>query len=118
MSAETIRRRHSDRGSGGALVLGLVGGLISVIVAVLPLGAAVATARRASAASDAAALAAADTLLGVVPGDPCGWAARVATAHDVALTGCRVDGVEAVVTVRTAFGALPVESSSRAGAPR
>jgi len=109
---------RSDEGAGGVLTLAVVAMIVCGALAVLPLVATVAAARRASVAADAAALAAADTLLGVVPGDPCGWAKKVAAAHHVALVSCRIDAAEAVVTVQTAAGMLTVESSSRAGAPR
>ena len=118
MSHASVRLVRDDEGSGGVLTLAIVAMVVCAVLAVLPLSAALAAARRAAVASDAAALAAADAVLGVVSGEPCGWAAKVAAAHRVALTACRVDGAEVVVSVRTNAGSLPVESSSRAGPPR
>ncbi|WP_157981673.1 Rv3654c family TadE-like protein [Protaetiibacter intestinalis] len=110
-------RARDDRGSGGVLALALVGATLVVALTVLGLGAALAARQRAVAAADAAALAAADALLGVAPGEPCALAEEVATAHRVALSVCTIDGAEALVAVRTEALGVTMELVSRAGPP-
>lgn len=100
------------------LAVAIVAATVCAAIAVLSLAAVLTARQRTLAAADAAALAAADVVLGVVPGDPCGWAGEVAAAHRVALIGCVVEGAEVVVTVRTEAGGVPVEARSRAGPPR
>jgi secretion/DNA translocation related TadE-like protein len=110
-----VRRHRDDTGAGGVLALAIVGVTLTCALVVLGLGGALAVRQRLVAAADAAALAAADTLLGVVPGDPCGRAAEVAAAHRVALARCTVEGAEARVTVGASVLGLPISAESRAG---
>jgi secretion/DNA translocation related TadE-like protein len=91
---------------------------VACAVAALGLGSALAVRQRAIAAADASALAAADTLLGVLPGDPCTRAAEVAAAHHVALADCRIEGTEARVRVTTSALGVSISVESRAGPPR
>ena len=108
---------HRDDGAGGVLALALVGVTVLCALAVIGLGGALVTRQHLAAAADASALAAADVLLGVVPGDPCTLAGRVAAVHRVALVRCTVDGQEARVTVGTSIRGIPVELESHAGPP-
>lgn len=73
--------------------------------------------QRSAAAADAAALAAADVAVGIVPGVPCAAAASLATANGAILTRCEPDG--AVVTVRVDIRILgfDVPATATAGPP-
>lgn len=113
----TLRHVRDDEGAGGVLALAVVGATIAFALAALALGSAFAVRQRVVAAADAAALAAADTLLGVVPGDPCGHAREVAAAHRVALADCELAGAEAHVTVAVNVLGVPISVGSRAGPP-
>ncbi|MFD2757829.1 Rv3654c family TadE-like protein [Gulosibacter faecalis] len=108
---------RSERGSGTVLAVAIIGATVSLAVALcLVLGAFVAH-TRASVAADAAALAAADSASGRIPGDACGRAAAIAAEHRVTLTGCDAGRTETFVTVTTTFGAFTIGASSRAGLP-
>jgi secretion/DNA translocation related TadE-like protein len=109
---------RDDAGAGGVLALAVVGTTVAVALAALGLGSALVVRQRVVAAADASALAAADTLLGVVPGDPCALAAQVAAAHRVALTECELEGAEARVRVGASVFGLPISVESRAGPAR
>lgn len=106
-----------DRGAGTPLALGLL--LVVALAGLVLVGAAgsLVTAQRVSAAADAAALAAADTMLGWAPGEPCLVADRVARAHGTVLTQCQADGLTMVVTARSFTLGIVVERSARAGPP-
>lgn len=97
------RCRHGDgdRGSGTvhALTLTLVLGVLLVTVLLLA-QAGIAT-HRAGKAADLAALAAADTARGLVAGDPCGTAGRVARENGARLERCALVEPERVVDVGT-----------------
>lgn len=88
----------SDRGSGTVVALGLVAAVLTLLLSLLLLGAAVAARHRASVAADLAALAAADVVLGRADGSPCSRAAEVAGAQQAHLDACVVSGD--TVTVR------------------
>jgi secretion/DNA translocation related TadE-like protein len=66
-------------------------------------------------AADAAALAAADTASGLMPGVPCDVAARAAELNGAHLVACTVDNLIATVTVSSTVGAFPIGSRARAG---
>ncbi|MEX5234349.1 hypothetical protein RCG96_00955 [Kocuria sp. CPCC 205236] len=119
------RRGDGDRGSGTvhALTLTLVLGVLLLTVLLLA-QAGIAT-HRAGKAADLAALAAADTARGLVAGDACGTAERVARDNGARLERCAlVEPERVVVDVRTTvaldgplarFG--PARGVSRAGPP-
>ncbi len=96
--------RADDSGSGSILAVGIVATVIALTSLLLPLGAVFIARHQATAAADAAALAAADVAVGIVPGHPCQAAAVVATANRASATGCRVEDL--VVTVRVAVPVL------------
>lgn len=108
---------QADRGAGSVLVVALIAVVSVAGLTVLGAAHALVRGQQLSSAADAAALAAADVLLGWVPGDPCAAAERIAEAHAVRLTGC--DAVGTAVTVRVTLVTLgmTLERSSRAGAP-
>lgn len=107
----------TDAGAGTPLVVGLIAVIVSASLLLLGAGAAVAQSSRLAHTADGAALAAADTLLGWFGGDPCAAAERVATEHGAQLTRCTARGVSVIVTVQRSILSLPIERTSRAGAP-
>lgn len=110
-------RLRDDTGAGAVLALAAIGATLVVALAVLALGTALTARQRLVAAADAASLAAADTLLGAVAGDPCDRAREVAAAHRVTVADCSLAGAEARITVTTTVLGLPATAESRAGPP-
>lgn len=108
---------RGDTGAGSALVVGLVAVVAITGVALLGAGNALVRGQQLTAAADAAALAAADVLLGWAPGDPCAAAERVAAAHDARLAACAAEGLSVIVRVETGILGLMVSRSARAGPP-
>ena len=106
-----------DEGAGSVLALAIVAASVILIGGQLALGAALVQRQQALGAADAAALAAADTLLGVVPGIPCEVAATVADADGARIADCELDGYLATVTVSARVGIFEVTARSRAGPP-
>jgi secretion/DNA translocation related TadE-like protein len=106
-----------DRGAGTVAALGLGLGMVAVLLLVLPLYGALATRHSVAAAADAAALAAADTASGLVPGYPCETAERVAAANGASLVECTIDGPVATVTVARGIPGAPfrLQESATAG---
>lgn len=99
------RHREGEVGAGTVLTCGFAVLLLSLIAAVVLLAQAGATASRAATAADMAALAAADSSRGLLPGDPCTVAAETAAAHGATLLSCSRDGpggtvVEVLISVR------------------
>jgi secretion/DNA translocation related TadE-like protein len=111
-------RGREDRGAGTALVVGLVAVVVIAGSALVGAGGALVRGQQVTAAADAAALAAADVLLGWAPGDPCAVAERVASAHDVRLSGCAAHGLSVLVRVEASILGVTVSRSARAGAPQ
>ena len=92
-----MSRRLGERGSASVLVVAVAGLLLVIGAALGVVGAMVRAHRVAQAGADLAALAGAH---GVGMGrDGCIDAGRIATANDVHLSSCRVDGRDVVVTV-------------------
>ncbi len=110
-------RGAGDTGAGSALVVGLVAVVAITGFTLLGAGQALVRSQQVVAAADAAALAAADVMLGWAPGDPCAVAERIATAHDVRLTTCAAEGLSVIVRVETSILGLTVSRSARAGPP-
>ncbi|WP_136102461.1 Rv3654c family TadE-like protein [Streptomyces sp. S816] len=112
----TAGRCGSDRGSATVWSLGAIAVLCVVFGAVLALGHAVTVRHRAAGGADLAALAAADhwTEGGEVA---CALAGRVASAQEVRLVRCTVEGEIADVTAASGSGPFTAEISSRAGPP-
>ncbi|MCW2165110.1 helicase/secretion neighborhood TadE-like protein [Microbacterium hydrothermale] len=103
--------------AGSVSMIGVVAVVVGATVAMAAVGGAAVTARRVAGAADAAALAAADTASGAVPGFPCDAAERVTAAAGWQLTECHIDGLVATVTVAGAYGGVPLDARSRAGPP-
>jgi secretion/DNA translocation related TadE-like protein len=107
----------SERGAGSILVLTVIGLAVAVTAAALVVAGAALHVRRAGAASDLAALAAADAASGRIPGIPCPVAQEVASANDATVERCAVDGTSVTVTVSLPYLGLRASSSARAGPP-
>lgn len=114
---------HSEEGSGTVLALTIIAVLLVVTVVIAGLIGVVSANRRASAAADLSALAAADAYRGLTEGDPCAVAADLAERHGAHLESCtfpdRPETVEVTVAVPVAgpMGALgPARVRARAGA--
>ena len=111
------RPRHprSEVGAGSILALAIVAVAVTVALAMVGLGAGLVARQRTIAAADAAALAAADVLLGAAPGDPCEVARAVAEGNGATLERCELDGY--VVTVMTGSWVVgaPIVAQSTAG---
>ncbi len=100
-------RADRERGSGTALVLGVVGvGLVLLAMVTLLVGVVRARAQ-AQTAADLAAVAAATAWFDPVRGDPCMLARRVAAESGADLVACAVNDGQATVsaTVPTPLGA-------------
>jgi secretion/DNA translocation related TadE-like protein len=117
MSRRVGGQLGSERGAGSVLVVGVLAALLMLVMLAAPLAAAHLDRRRAAGAADAAALAAADTLIGIVPGDACANAAMTAAANGATLTGCTVDDLVTTVSVARASGLLSVIAVATAGPP-
>lgn len=119
MTAREVRhpRLRQETGAGSILAVGILGALVAFLLAALPISALFVAHQRAANAADAAALAAADTASGRLPGFPCETARRVAERNEASLVDCELDGVTAVVeaSVDTRWGAVTV--AARAGPP-
>ncbi|WP_445195022.1 Rv3654c family TadE-like protein [Streptomyces sp. TR1341] len=110
----TAGRCGSDRGSATVWSLGAIAVLCVVFGAVLALGHAVTVRHRAAGGADLAALAAADHW--AEGGEAaCALAGRVASAQEVRLTRCTVEGEIADVTAASGSGPFTAEIRSRAG---
>ncbi|NQX16097.1 helicase [Rathayibacter sp. VKM Ac-2857] len=109
--------RAGEDGSAAVVAVGVVAGTVLVTAAVLAGCGGVVGHQRAVAAADAAALAAADVGSGLLQGEPCGEAERVAGAMGATLAGCALEEGIATVEVVVAVGPLALPARSRAGPP-
>lgn len=112
-----------EEGSGTVLALTIIAALLVMTVVIAGLIGVVSANRRASAAADLSALAAADAYRGLTEGDPCAVAADLAERHGAHLESCtfpnRPETVEVAVAVPVAgpMGMLgPARVRARAGA--
>jgi secretion/DNA translocation related TadE-like protein len=106
-----------DGGAGSVLGVAVIGAIVTLSIALVPLGAVLARTHAIAGAADAAALAAADARSGAVPGSPCIVAATVASSNGAALTACELDGLIATVRVGGSVFGLDVVASATAGPP-
>jgi len=110
-------RACPERGAGSVLVVAIVAGLLLLLLASAPLYRGLALKARAATAADAAALAAADVAIGIVPGVACDSAASVAAANGATLEGCALDGLVSTVEVTVSAGGLTATAAASAGPP-
>jgi secretion/DNA translocation related TadE-like protein len=111
----TARERDHERGSGSILTVALLGAVFTVTAVLIPVLALLPVNQAVQGAADAAALAAADTASGLVPGVPCEMAALAARLNGAGLAGCTVDDLVATVSVSRSAGIFTIGSSARAG---
>ena len=119
----TSKNQRPEEGGGTVLALTIIAALLVVTVVIAGLIGVVSANRRASAAADLSALAAADAYRGLTEGDPCAVAADLAERHGARLESCtfpdRPETVEVTVAVPVA-GPMrmlgPAKVRARAGA--
>jgi len=103
--------------SGSVATTAVAAGLLALTGTALPAYGALAARQAVAGAADAAALAAADVAVGILPGSPCEAAAAVAGANRAALTSCAADGLIVTVTVSRTLLGIPVTATATAGPP-
>ena len=107
---------YSEEGSGTVLALTIIAALLVLTVVIAGLIGVVSANRRASAAADLSALAAADAYRGLTEGDPCAVAVDLAARHGAHLESCtfpnRPETVEVTVSVPVA-GPMGILGSAR-----
>ena len=106
-----------EQGAGSVLLLGVIAACVIVTIAVIPIYRGAVTKRLVAGAADAAALAAADVAIGIVPGVPCDAASTAAVLNGARLSECVLDGSVATVTVETTLLGVRVLARARAGPP-
>ena len=110
-------RASGECGSGSVLALGVVGAVVLLTVLLLPLFSVLVVGQAVRGAADAAALAAADTLSGLVAGVPCWAAAEIAALDGASVVSCTTLGPVASVTVTREFLGWDLKARARAGPP-
>jgi secretion/DNA translocation related TadE-like protein len=108
--------------AGTVVMTGVIGCVAMLALGLAAAGGADVASRRAATSADAAALAAADTVSGLVVtfdggADPCVRAEEVAAASGSHLAECSIDGLIATVSVTVPFGVLRASGRARAGPP-
>jgi secretion/DNA translocation related TadE-like protein len=103
-----------DRGAGTVVVIGVVALVFGIGALTVPVATVGIARHRAAAAADAAALAAADVLVGIAAGAPCAVAEQVAAAAGVDLTECIPEGLVVTVAVHapSAFGLVAMAATA------
>ena len=97
------------------LAVGIIAAILAAMSLAMPLGVVLVTRERVSGAADAAALAGADVVAGLRPGDPCSAATMVAAVNSAGLSGCAVDGLIVTVSVTSPMMGFSVTASATAG---
>lgn len=104
--------------AGTAVTAGMLAVAVTLTAGLGTVASAAIFGQRLAGAADAAALAAADTVSGALPGsEPCDRAATVAAADGARLGRCELDGLVATIRVDGAFLSFPASAWSRAGPP-
>jgi len=117
-AARAARRpAGAEHGSGSVLAIALLGAIVAVTMALLPVLGLLSVGQAVRSAADAAALAGADTASGLIPGVPCEAAQRAAELNAVHLSGCTVDRLKVTVTVERTAGGFALRGRARAGPP-
>lgn len=104
--------------AGAMLVVGSIVVCSTLTIGLAATGGAAVAARRAAGAADNAAIAAADTVSGALPGEPCERAAEVADASGARLAACETEDLDAFVTVEVSFAGMVASARARAGPAR
>ena len=113
-----MRCAEGDTGAGSVLAVALVGTVVALTFALVPLYAVLAAKSSVAAAADAAALAAADARVGAATGYPCDRAAEVAAANGAKVLSCEADGLILTVSVGRSVLGFDVQSTATAGPPQ
>ncbi len=108
---------REEAGAGSVLAVGVMGALVALLLATLPVATLLTGHQRAANAADAAAVTAADTRYGRVGGFPGETARIVACRHPGTRGACTLEGatVGVVAIVETPLGTITV--AARAGPP-
>jgi secretion/DNA translocation related TadE-like protein len=101
--------------SGSVVAAGVITALLGASVTVTGAAATLVSAQALHGSADAAALAAADALLGFTSGDPCSQATEIAQMNDATMVSCSVERTSVVVRVASVSLGIRLESTSRAG---
>lgn len=109
---------HAQRGAGTILMVGLIASVVALTALVIPLYWALSVRHALAGATDAAALAAADTASGLIAGYPCENAARLAAANGARIEECTVDGRIVTVSASRRILGILVTTSATAGPPQ
>lgn len=110
-------RLASDRGAASVVIVGILAAVLVVVGAAVSVLALLPATVRVANAADAAALAGADVLAGVVSGEACEIAERAAELGGATLESCTIDGPVVESTTSLVVLGLPVTARSRAGPP-
>lgn len=108
----------SELGAGSMLGLAMLLAGLGITTILMALIVALVTLSRAQAVVDSAALAAADTLSGRIPGVPCEIARRQLAEFASEKNTCTVSNLDARVTVNVHLGIIGVTLRAHAGPPR
>ena len=108
---------RAERGAGSVLVVTIMGAVVAATLLLASVATALVTARSVAGAADASALAAADARAGFSADPPCAAAAVVASANDVRVVACDVDGLVVTVAVATSYMGLSIVQAATAGPP-
>ena len=111
----TLDRSAGEAGSGSILTVAILGAVTALSMMLLPLYMGLSARHSVAGAADAAALAAADTAVGIVPGVPCEAARRVAVANGAQILSCDVDGLIVTVTAARIILGVSVTAAATAG---
>ncbi|MCU1529604.1 MAG: helicase [Frondihabitans sp.] len=111
------RRLGSDSGAISVIAVALLAIGVTTTAAVAGSASLLVERHRLGGAADAAALAAADAASGLIPGEPCDAASRLAESNSVSLGACDVDGSTVTVTVSSTLSGVPIEVTATAGQP-
>ncbi|MCI2959660.1 hypothetical protein MN032_18655 [Agromyces atrinae] len=111
------RRLASECGAASVVIVGLLAAVLLVVSAAVSVLSLLPATVTAANAADAAALAGADVLAGVVSGEACEIAERAASLGGATLESCTIDGPVVEATTSLVVLGLPVIARSRAGPP-
>jgi len=106
-----------ELGAGSVLGLALMLGILALAIGGLGAYAALPQRNALQAASDSAALTAANAASGRIQGYPCDLAAQAAELNGAELASCDLEGLEVTVEVSGTVLGIAVSIASRAGPP-
>jgi secretion/DNA translocation related TadE-like protein len=107
----------TEQGSISVVAVGMIASVVALTGSIVGISGALVVKQRLTGAADAAAIAAADTATGAVPGYPCARADAVAKINGATLIDCALDGPIASVGVSAPFLTFELRARARAGPP-